>query len=223
MPRLLSYPLGPSTPTFDGEAAPAFEPVVLTARGEPGNVHRFSTVNHMSTHLDAPWHFNHEGLRLTDLGPEWFVYSRPVLIDLPAADATLITPDDLAPFTEAAAGADLLLIRTGFGRCRATDPQRWGSRNPAFRPDAAEWFMALHDLRAVGMDVPSALCPLHLEDGIEFHRNMLGRRREDRFVLIVEDVRIDDDLTTGDLTNGVVVAPLLLEDLDGAPATVIAL
>jgi arylformamidase len=223
MPRLLSHPLGPSTPTFNGDPAPVFEGLVLTERGEPGNVHRISLVNHMSTHIDVPWHFNPHGLRLTDLTPDWFVYHRPLVVDLRAADHALVTAADLEPFTPLMEGVDLLMLRTGFGELRTTDPQRWGSSNPAFDPAAAEWFLRFPQLRALGMDTPSALTPTHMEEGIEFHRNMLGRSADDRFILIIEDMRLDGDLGAADLDRGVVVAPILLEDLDGGPTTVIAL
>jgi kynurenine formamidase len=197
--------------------------VVLISRGERANIHRITTLTHISTHFDAPWHFNDAGLRVTDLDASWFVYQHPLLIDVPKPDEELIVPEDLDQFFSAMSGIDMLMLRTGFGECRATDPERYGHRNPAFDPSVAEWLMQFPELRALAIDTPSALCPAHRPEGLEFHRRMLGRRAEDRFILLVEDVRLEPTLRQADLERGIVLAPLLLDRLDGAPATVLAL
>jgi kynurenine formamidase len=58
-------------------------------------------------------------------------------------------------------------------------------------------------------------------EGHEFHRVVLGRRREDRYILIVEDAKLDAELSGADLGR-VVIAPLLLQDQDGGPVTLFA-
>lgn len=221
MPRLLSHPVGPDTPPFGDDPAPAFTPVSLIETGGPGNWHLVTTLNHMGTHVDAPWHFNPEGLRITELDLSWWSYARPVLIDVPCEDAAQLTPADLEPFRDAAQAADMLLVRTGFGRARS-DPSRYGRRNPSFRPETAQWLLALPDLRALAVDLPSVACPLYPDDGVAFHRAVLGQRASDRFVLLVEDVRLDADLTQADLARGIFMAPWLLEGLDAAPVTMVA-
>jgi kynurenine formamidase len=221
VPRLLSHPVGPATPRFGDDPAPVFTPVSLIENGDVGNWHLVTTLNHMGTHVDAPWHFNPHGLRITGLDMSWWSYDRPVLIDVPCDDGAQIGPADLEPHRPAAGEADMLIVRTGFGRARG-DASRYGRTNPSFLPEAADWLLSLPGLRALAIDCPSVACPLHPADGVAFHRAMLGRQATDRFVLLVEDVRLDADLTQDDLSRGIFMAPWLLDGLDAAPVTMVA-
>jgi arylformamidase len=221
--RFLSHPLGAATPPVGDEAPVLVEPVSLIAQGATFNVHRLTLINHIGTHFDAPWHVNPHGARVTDLDPSWFSYAAPHLLDVPKGDDELIAAADLTPHAAALAGADAIFVRTGYAEAvRASDPRRYGSRSPGFAADAAEVLLALPQLRAVGLDAISATAPGHVEEGIAFHRAMLGQRADDRFVLLVEDMLLASDLTAADLARGAFMAPLLLDGLDGAPTTVVA-
>ena len=71
------------------------------------------------------------------------------------------------------------------------------------------------------MDFISAACQKYVDEGIEFHRIVLGRRAEDRYIFLIEDARIDADLTPADLGT-VIMAPFLLEGQDGGQVTMLA-
>ncbi len=67
----------------------------------------------------------------------------------------------------------------------------------------------------------SAACLAHEAEGIEFHRVALGRQATDRYIFLIEDTRIDPDLSAADV-GMVVMAPLLLQDQDGGQVTMLA-
>ena len=225
---LLSYPLGPATPTYGDNP-----PVVLTSQsrikdGDVANWLELTTINHNGTHIDAPYHFNDIGKRLTDFGINDFVFTRPVLIDLPKEDGELITAADLEHYADALHGADLLLLRTGWAhKYRTSDPKRYGRQAPGFHTSAGHYLLEKQpSIRAIAMDLPSAASPVEgvpREEGREFHRIVLGTHRPagEPFVLLVEDVRLEPDLPDHRIAR-VLVVPLWLENADAAPVTILA-
>ena len=220
--RLLSFPLDAETPTFLDNPPVIVRQVSSIADGAVANWFELTTINHNGTHLDAPYHFWQDGPRLTDLPLDAFVYHHPLLIDLPKQDGELITAADLAPYAARFTGSDLLLVRTGFGRIRATEPERYGRQAPGFHPNAADILLdPSSTIRAIAMDIPSASSPLHPEEGTRFHQEILGATGRGRYLILIEDVRLDPDLTAAELGR-VLAVPLLLNGLDAAPCTVLA-
>jgi arylformamidase len=223
--RLLSYELGQGTPTYRDNPPVELRHVSKIADGAVANWFSLSTINHNGTHVDAPWHFDPAGQRLDELDPTTFVFSRPVLIDLPKGPGELITDDDLRPFGDALDGADILLLRTGFGaRLRDADPGTYGQDGPGFAESAGLFLRRFAALRCLAMDIISAGAPAHRDEAVAFHRAALGSGVADAanpFVLLVEDCRLDPDLTADDL-GLVILAPLRLAPSDGAPCTIFA-
>jgi kynurenine formamidase len=222
--RLLSHPLAPDTPVYPGTPRPAFTPASRISAGDDANWMVLETNNHAGTHVDGPWHFNPEGRRITDLDPAELVFTRPALIDVPRSDDEVVSGEDLALHADALAGADLVLVRTGYGeRWRAADPDRYAHHSPGFDRSAGRYLVdRCPALRAIAMDVISASCQAFVDEGLAFHRIMLGQRAGDRYVMLIEDARLDRDLAAADL-GIVVMAPLLLLDQDGGPVTMLAL
>lgn len=225
MYQLLSYPLGPDTPTY-GDNPPVRVRILSDMRkGDIANWLSFSTINHNGTHLDAPYHFNPRGKRITDLTLSELAFTAPLLLDIPKADGELITESDLASYEDSLKQADLLLVRTGWGHAhRRSDPTRFGRCAPGFDRTAGNFLLGTGTLRAIAMDIPSAASPVAgpaNEEGLEFHRIVLGTGKEPdaHYILLIEDVRLEPDLTP---PNHVIVIPLFLKDADAAPVTILA-
>lgn len=221
--RLLSHALSPTTPTYPRTDSPIFEETSRIAHGATANWMTVTFQNHAGTHVDGPWHFNPKGRRITEIDPGEFIFTRPLLADIPKDDGEVVTGDDLATALAARPDADLLLIRTGFGqRFRDADPERYRHQSPGFAASAGEFVLAsAPSIRAIGMDFVSATSQRFVADGHAFHRLMAGSNRDDRYVFLIEDVRLDSDLTAADLGR-VTMAPLLLADQDGGPVTLFA-
>jgi len=223
MTRLLSHPLSPETPTYPGTPGCSFQPASRIANGDVANWLVFTTQNHAATHVDGPWHFNPNGKRITEIDPDEYFFLRPAIVDIPKSDDEVVTGEDLAAHADEIAGADMLLVRTGYGpRWRAADPERYRHHGPGFHSSAGRYLIDQQPaLRAIAMDFISSACLRHEAEGIEFHRIMLGRQATDRYVFLIEDARIDPDLSAADL-GMVVMAPLLLQDQDGGQVTMLA-
>ena len=221
---LLSYPLGPATPTYLDNPGVEIRLLSQTAHGDVANWLSFTTINHNGTHLDAPYHFNPDGRRVTDLQLEEFVFRRPLLLDLSKEDGELITDADLHAHADHIAGTDLLLIRTGWASlCRQSDPVRFGRQAPGFAASAGHYLRGFSGLRALGMDLPSAASPVagtaH-QEGLEFHRIVLGRQQDDPYLLLIEDMRLEH--ADSQALGRVLVVPLMLDGADAAPVTVLS-
>lgn len=218
--RYLSHELSADTPVF-GANAPVEIEVDADFTTGPYVQYRLCTINHNGTHVDVPSHFHEGGLTLSDLPAETWVFGTPCLVDLPVPDHHLVCAADVASFLPLVPlDADALLVRTGFGDCRADDPDRYRQSNPGWSEEAA---LALREhrpgLRAVFCDIPSFTAATSVDDGIAWHQAALRTAADGSFLLLFEDVHLSQDLEP---PACVVAPPLRLAGLDGAPVTILA-
>ncbi len=217
----LSYDLSDETPPFgDGEPI-AFPPKRRICDGDPCNSRLVRGSLHSGTHVDAPLHFGDDLPAITELPTSAFFFRKPVIVDVPRSDGELIRASELEPHAAAMAPADFLAVRTGFARHRASEPERFSRRGPGFAAEAADFLLETAPiLRALAMDTVSAASFQHVDEGIEFHRRMLGREPGDRFVLLVEDANLGEWRTP---FLEIWIAPLFVRGADGVPCTLYGL
>ena len=226
MLKLLSYPLGESTPPYGDNPPVRITHLAEIESGDVANWLELTTINHSGTHIDAPFHFNLEGKRLTDLDINDLRFDAPLLVDLPKHDGELIRADDLQPFADKLKSTDLLLVRTGWAQnYRQQEPGRFGRNAPGFASNAGNFLLDETSVQAVAMDIPSAASPVAgtaNDEGLEFHRIVLGTGKapHERYVLLIEDVKLDPDLSLQG-NERIMVVPLWLENADAAPVTMI--
>ncbi|MCP1184242.1 cyclase family protein [Paenibacillus sp. 1781tsa1] len=215
---LLSYPLSVNTPVYKDNPPVEIQQQSSIAQGDPYNQFIITSLNHSGTHIDGPWHFNPKGKKLSELPFDDFIFHYPTILDIPKSDDELITKADLEPYEHLIASSDLLLIRTGFGKLRSSDPVRYSDHNPGFAASAASYLMVFDSLRAIGMDMISAGSSLHEDEAIAFHQKILGKDRVDgKFILVIEDMNLNQDLSD----IGVVYAvPLFIEGVDSSFSTI---
>lgn len=215
---LLSYPLGVHTPVYKDNPPVVIEQQSSIDQGDPYNQFIISSLNHNGTHIDAPWHFNPKGRKISEIPIDEFIFTHPVIIDIPKRDDELITKVDLVPYEHQIAGADLLLIRTGFGSIRSSDPERYANHNPGLSASAAQYLMIFDSLRAIGIDMISAGAANHPEEAVAFHQTILGKGRVDgRYIMVIEDLNLNQDLSN---IQKVYAIPLYIEGVDSSFATV---
>ena len=219
---VLSHPLRADAPVWPGNPpAASVELQGSIARGDDANTTHLRLFSHSGTHVDTPWHFDGDGPAAIDIPIDRFVFHAPRLLRVPKPDGGFITKADLEPHAAALAGADLALLLTGWGRHRATDPERYVERGPLLHPDAARWLVDRHpDLRAIATDGVSIGSPAHPSETVETHRILAGTGRPDgRFALVYEDVAMDERV---DHAIRVFAWPLFIEGADGSPVTIVA-
>lgn len=213
----LSHVLDRATPAYGG--GPGLDLVVEKSidRGDSCNGARLTFSNHLGSHVDAPLHFLSSGRAVEDYAPGDWLFSCPLLIDVPTMEAELITPERLEALSlTGSPDVDLLFIRTGSERYRGQE--RFWRHGPGLREDLADWFgERFPSLSAIGLDSLSLTSFQHRETGRRAHSAFLGR-----------GLRIFEDLALGnvqanDTLTGVIALPLRFARADGAPCALIGL
>ncbi|MDQ2731120.1 MAG: cyclase family protein, partial [Armatimonadota bacterium] len=155
MPILdLSHPMTNGQPSYPGDPPLVIAPHNTIA--EDGyNLTRLEMGSHQGTHLDAPYHFDEDGLTLDRMPLEWF-YGPASMIDLAPGGClpagTELTAEMFRPFEGLFAPGARILYRTGW--------DRWFGQAaffedfPSLTPDAVRW-IAAHQISLLGMDTPS--------------------------------------------------------------------
>ncbi len=214
---LLSHRIGQRTPLYPGTPPIELKQYRSIERGDSSNLWVIGMANHTGTHVDAPNHFYREGRRIYEYTLDELVFPDSCLIDVPKEPGGEVSAEDLKPHISLIKRCSLLLIRTGLQAYRETDAEAYSSQGILFSPSAAKFLrMEAPHLRGLGIDAISISTPLRRQEGRESHKILLS---DNRF-LILEDMDLSGKPT---IYRYVIVAPLLLEEVDSAPCTVIGI
>jgi arylformamidase len=193
----ISEPLRGGMPVWPGDTEFSFELGWTKEQSGSVNVGHLTMSTHTGTHVDAPFHFDDEGLKVIELDPG--VYVGPArVIEAPGEDG--IGARELRQ--HALEGASRLLVKTGSWRDRNTFPERI----TYLRPDAAP-FLAEKGIRLVGVDVPS-VDPIDSKD-LPAHHALRANG-----IHILEGAVLDG-VEPGDYE--LISLPLALHGADGSP------
>ena len=216
MSIFLSYLISNETPLYGNEKGIHFVPDKEIERGDSCNTANLSFPNHSGTHIDFPYHFNPDGKTLNDYPTSYWQFSHVEIIDLSGkiSDGQIIGPELFTNLENSK--IELLLIKTGYGAYRGTD--RYTLTSPGLSADLAPFFRKnFPKLHCIGLDLISVSSYSNREEGRKTHHAFLNPD-EGEPILLIEDMKLDTD---GPF-NKVIVAPLLIDNADGAPCTVFA-
>ncbi len=217
--RLLSYPLTIDTDGYGGKRIFTVNKDKSISKGDSCNTYTLNLSNHAGTHIDCPNHFFASGKKLSQYKIEDFIFSKPAILDCPKQENELITLDDIRGNLKELKGKDILLLRTGFYKCRSS--VKYAIKNPGVDPEAARFIRKnLTSVRCVGVDSISISPYGNRKIGRETHRIFLQKHSfEGQPVCIIEDMNLSENLA--DLKK-VFVVPLFIKGVDRAPCTVFA-
>lgn len=213
----LTHPINESTPSYGNRDRISLKPNNQISEGDTANTTEIHiTNNHIGTHFDVPKHFYDDGKTITDIDPLEWVFDNVKLVDIECEKGRLIDIEDFEGF-EIPHETDLLLIRTGFEKLRDSD--LYWNAYPGISEKACEYLReAYPKLRAVGFDFISLTSPLFKLEGKAAHRALLDERKGS-IVLIIEDMKIGH---LNEDPKKIIMAPLLLDNGNGGPVTVLA-
>ena len=123
---------------------PALKPPELIARsrmeaGGHSNTSYIEMFAHAGTHIDSPWHFNPGGRQVMDFNIEDFVFTRVLLVDIPASAWEPIPIGPFKAFESQLDASDALLVRSGFSQHRQSVPQCYIDATPGLSVEAAQY------------------------------------------------------------------------------------
>lgn len=149
----LTLEITPDMPMFPGSQQPAIMPQTVIA--EYGYSFEILFLNsHTGTHMDAPFHFVEDGLRMHQISTEKFS-GRAALIDVKAAAGTSIDTADIRQYEKTwgiIPDNTPVIFRTGWQS--HLNQEDYFTRNPGLSPDAAK-YLASKNISLVGTDAPS--------------------------------------------------------------------
>ena len=218
--QYLSYPLDVNDPGFPGEPTLTLGTCTSTDNGDVYNSSKIHLFNHFGTHFDAPRHFNPQGVSITQLPLDQFIYNKPLLLDIPKNTGEMIEPEDLQEYLASIQQADFLIIRTGLEKVRLQNPQEYAANGSAVSIQAAQYLIDnAANLKAIGFDFISLASPAHPEHGVKAHQIMLGMFSEN-FICIIEDMQLAHINKT--VLQRVFALPLRVKGIDSSQVTVLA-
>ncbi len=202
----LSLPISAAMVTWPGDPPVQVEPRMRIADGQPANVSELSFGSHTGTHVDSPYHFEEQGMKVDEIPLEWLIGPAWVC-DMKAAPAIeLATLQANVP-----QGTERLLLKTTNSSLWHRDVQQFTSDFVTLTLKAAEW-IAAQGIRLLGVDYLSVERPGSA--GHPVHHLLLGAG-----TVLVEGLDLSS-LQTG--WYNFYCLPLKVTGGDGAPARAVA-
>jgi len=212
----LSYPINCKIPVYGNGPGIQIIRDKDMANGDSCNTSQWSLSSHLGTHVDLPRHFVQHGKCVTDYPSDFWFFSFPAVIDIsPVTPGSVIGPKELN-LDCVPEDIDMLLIKTGF--CHLRQEEVYWKQNPGFAPELADSLRKeFSGLRVLGLDSISLSSFVHRDLGRQTHRVFLDGERP---ILPLEDLDLISIGADTELKE-VIVAPIRIENADGAPCTVI--
>jgi arylformamidase len=188
-------------PTWPGDTTLSLEQTSSINDGDSVNVSKLTMSTHTGTHVDAPWHYTANGVRLDEIGLERWC-GTCLLVDARGARALepgLLTGHDLA-------GVENVLFYSGQPNVWTAFPQIWAVVDPALPA-----FLRSKGIGLIGTDAPSA-------------DSLTSKDLPGHAALAQHDVLIIESLALEGVAPGryrLICLPLKLNGADGAPARVV--
>ncbi|WP_211653667.1 arylformamidase [Planococcus alpniumensis] len=170
----ISMALDNSTPEWPGDTPFSYRLSVTKEQSGSVNIGELKSSTHIGTHIDAPFHYDENGLKTDELPLDVYLTTAQVM------DVSGQEHVQLADLDELAHGVNAVLLKTAAWQDRSAFPGAW----PVFDPAIAEW-MKDKGVRLLGVDVPSVDPETSKE--LPMHHAM---NRNERFIL--EGIVLDE-------------------------------
>ena len=214
MTLFLSYYINKNTPIYGGEKVIHIEKRSEIYKGASSNTKFLKLPNHSGTHIDFPNHFSDSGKVINDYPPSFWRFKKVHSISYKAKENEIIN-ENLLEKVNIPMDTEFLIIDTNFGSFRKE--KKYWNNNPGLSPSLASLLkLKCPFLKAVGFDFISLT---------SYQNRLLGRAAHKAFllendILLIEDMKLD---LLGDKSiKSVIALPLLIDEIDGCPITVIA-
>jgi arylformamidase len=203
----VSVRISPQMPVWPGDPPVEIERVASINEGDPVNLTRLSLGAHTGTHVDAPYHFFEQGLKVDQLPLSTFIGSAHVL-EVHPGERT-ITATDLGSLGLPST-VQRLLIKTDNSHLWEGGLLEFEKDFIHLGHDAAQWIVK-RGIKLIGVDYLSV-------DSFDSGDKLAHHTLLEAGVVIIEGLNLSH------VTPGVYqlyCLPLKIADSDGAPARVV--
>ena len=207
----LTLMISPSIPNFPGSPKPQF--LLWSDLKEDGyNLELLFLSSHTGTHMDAPYHFVKNGIKMHQIPVARF-FAKATLIKIPKGNDEPITKDDIMKFEkshERIPDSSSVVFFTGWQK--NLHSSSYFQANPGLSKSAAE-YLASKGINLVGIDSPSI--DMGRDHSFTAHKILAENN-----ILIVENLSNLDKIKS--VFFDLVVLPLKLKDATGSPVRAVA-
>jgi len=208
----LTLTISKSIPSFPGSPKPQF--ILWSDLKEDGyNLELLFLSSHTGTHLDAPYHFVKNGLKINQIRLDRLI-GKATIIKLKKTKNTAITKLDITSFEKkngTIPNNSSVFFFTGWQKNLKKD--NYFTENPGLAISAAK-YLAVKKINLVGIDSPSI--DLGKDKSFRIHHILLKNN-----ILIVENLVNLNKIPSKEFNF--TILPLKLKDATGSPVRAIAL
>ncbi len=219
---LLSYYIDNNSPYYLGTTKPSITPNNQINEGDDYNTYILRVENHCGTHVDAPKHFIDSGKGISDYHIMELTFEHPLILECQKGPGELITIDEV-PKTKLD-GFDCILFRTGFGKYRDKERNKYLTQNPGISPETVHLLRQKHqNIKCLGIDCISI--SRYGEDEIAKKTHLTAFKEDKKYgdpLLLIEDMKLHEVSPIVKNIGSVIVVPWQIKGIDSAPCTVIA-
>lgn len=211
----LSLTLEPSMMTTPAYWHPKVEFKQLGSILKEGrNTHSFILGTHTGTHMDAPYHFMKDGIKIDEVPIDLFVQDCALISLTNKKEGDRVFREDIEPFSTRLKGLKAVALCTGWSR-RWMTKEYYGSW-PHLEEGAAQYLLE-KGIRLIAMDMPSPDSRDMIQPGQDspIHKILMSKG-----VILVEYLTGLEQIKKEIFK--LYVFPLKLKGLDGSPARVLA-
>jgi arylformamidase len=198
----ITVPLSPELPVYPGDSPVTIAPWTNIADGDAANVARITLCTHSGTHIDAPRHFNQNGLSVDNIPLEVLI-GKALVVEISGVKEIGRQDLERLPLR----GAERLLLKTD--NTALWKEAEFNENYVSLSLDAARYIVE-SGVKLLGVDYISVES---VEGDGSVHRMLL-----DGGVLILEGVNLTD-VAPGEYE--LICLPLKVKDGDGAPVRAI--
>ncbi|AXX16230.1 cyclase family protein [Leptospira borgpetersenii] len=222
----LNHLLNLNTPSYANTGKFEINRTRSIINGDTSNESQLFFSNHIGTHIDAPFHFNDEGMTLDEYPANFWVCERSHVIEYLANPGEVFDLDKLLPsLKKVPENTEALILKTGFEKYRESNLEYYCFQNPAIEPNVGLWLRKNRRLKFFGFDYISMSSRVHRNMGKQSHRAFLcknqdGLNVESDPILLIEDMKLSG--ISGASIDRLIVCPLLFDRADGSPAIILA-
>ncbi len=213
--KLLSYLITSDTPSYGNKDKIIIRKNDNINLGNTSNTSTWIfTNNHIGTHIDAPFHFDKNGKKLSDFQPDFFLFKNIQVIIHSCDTSKLININDLN-FSLIDKKCEFLIIKTNYGKFRKE--KKYWNESPSLSFVLCKYIREnFPNLRLIGFDFISLTSQVYKEEGKKCHIEFLSNKEKP--ILIVEDMNLTE-IKNNDI-EWAIVSPLFIEDGNGSPVTI---
>lgn len=208
----LTLTISESIPSFPGSPKPQF--IVWSDLKEDGyNLELLFLSSHTGTHLDAPYHFVKNGIKIDQI-PLIRLVGKGILIKITKSNNSSITKSDIVLFEKKYGkipNNSSIFFFTGWQKNLKKD--NYFTENPGLATSAAN-YLSSKKINLVGIDSPSI--DLGKNESFNVH-HILSKNN----ILIVENLTNLNKISS--IQFDFIILPLKLKDATGSPVRAIAL